>query len=666
MNISTGLAIGHLAADFSRKETEVKQGKNHYQGAIYQTGKIMNLTNVTALFIPHIPNASLKSVAEVINFIAPITGAIVCPLAAGVKQGHYEQIAKVFNNYSYIKMPAELGNITHNSFESIAEHSGAIINTAIAIGGLALPFFGNLSTAGGMLFPIAYHALDSKGFVPLKISLMAEKIMPSLSTFFLFLSGGVVTKVFTAASLATSLPTCSTKIQEKIEGAMSRMTAAHGATIEQVQAPVIEKRNLSLQEILEILDGDDEDFELNVAHCGKSVVSQFTFVENHNFDDFYSFFDKVSWEDRYNLLVRVFKGDERYLESISEILHIKPCLKNNVSLLDFARYVEELAEKKGVSKEICLAEQLKVQFKDLISGLKGEIKMAGSSEDIEDCIASCSKILGYLNSLSETKITVEMEDILLKLAVEGGQYCARGVKRASSEILNGIAQSDRLENLSVVESYERKLKQKLEQMRGKILQGNYLKFVERIQSFFKKGKQSYVFENAETKDEQAIAIAQDVHTLDIYKSCLSLGFFPMTENERNRMGTAETFMWASPIHPFRKMRENMYDTYVRQMDFVFSELGEIYFAEYFQSLISEMTCLTEEQKQLVLDKYINNNEWTWEIDESFKRFHRLVFVILGVLKRIDLYEDWQEISAIEIEQPSESDSEVLLEDWNLL
>lgn len=666
-SLAMGASVGYNAIILHQKQEEVQQGKNHYQAALFQAGQIITLTNITGMIVPHIPYAPLRTAAAVSNAAFPLAGMFLCPLAAAVKQGHYETGAQYFNQFTGLHIYEELSSTTKKISIFLADHGGKVTSIGMVIGAATLPLVGSSFMAGAMLAPMAFKAAEAYGYVPSKVSLAAEKYMPLVTNFFAFLGSGVTAKIIIGGLSLSYFSSFSSSAQRKIEGVVTRKLGLEGPSLEDIDAPLIEHRSLSFEHINWILDAGDEEFEINAAHCSRAGKMWAKLREERDFRKFYSLFDSVNWKDRYLLLRKAFRDDERFLEYLGNELQIENPLTTDLDAEVFDDYLLALADINGTTKEDFLARQLKKQFEILIKSLCYEVQMTGSKEELEEAIQHCSKILAFLidNPSQTAWERVEMEDILLKLAVEGGEYCARGVKRAGSEILCGIllkGQCGSADEVDPVANYEQKLNQHLESMRYHILQATYQKIVEALVMFMKEGRNSYVSKYWETTDAHAISIAQDVHTLDLVKCYLSLGFYPLSEYERNSMGMTEIMVWASA---YREIRNDMYAVYHSRLDEAMKEIGEVHFGNYLRQLINAYPALSEDQKEAILDKYIycNNDEWCPEVCQ--RRFHRLVFVTLGVLTHKALYADWVNVPVV-IEEVLATDS--LLDDnsWEVV
>ena len=122
--------------------------------------------------------------------------------------------------------------------------------------------------------------------------------------------------------------------------------------------------------------------------------------------------------------------------------------------------------------------------------------------------------------------------------------------------------------------------------------------------------------------------------MDLYRQYLTLGFYPLTENERSQFGIADFASWSL----YRPIREQMYQLYQNDLDQSIHEHGELYFADYMMKKIKELP-ITPEEQEIVMDKLVLCEE----DEKTMKSFRRLFFVMQGILKVKPIYADWLEV-----------------------
>jgi hypothetical protein len=334
----------------------------------------------------------------------------------------------------------------------------------------------------------------------------------------------------------------------------------------------------------------------------------------------------------------------------------RPLHRVNLEDILFEYYLDIHTKGMKIPKEEFLANQLEKQMTELVKMLKGKRRVEGSQKDADEAIHYCSQILPYLLKLNleSPSDRLILEDILVKLGVEGGEYCARGVKRASKEIVNGILQQLTDGAGDPIKDYERQWQQGLEAARNKLLNSVYQGFVNVFISIMKGGEINDDL-TKEVTDRHAVALAQDVHTLDLYRIAFAFGVIPLSDYERNSMGFAELNLWGSPAYPFREFRMNIYEKYYQGIDDVIKELGHIHFSTYICAVIEQNTALSEAQKEEIIDKFTECNQGSWTAESTQSRFNRLACVMLGILNYETINEDWVEIDSSDLPLQEVSD-----------
>lgn len=610
-----GLGVGYNYAVAQKKEAELKQGKNDYQASLYQIQEVSSFTSIACNVLSKIPYAPVQMGATIGSVALPLTSFFLMPTSAAIKNGHYEQGANyITNRYTSLKwiLPEKIEESGANFFTFLSDNTSVITNVGLAVSLVALPFLGFGTVAAGIGAPLAYQALESYNLIPTGLSVWVEKYMPTLVTASMIATGGPLSKVIALGTLSSGLPGVSDYAQKKVEKVF--LSNVCGASLEEIDGPWLEKTDLTFNEILMILD-DENLYEINPAHCSKPIDTP-SLPKDYDFKKILDIFDKVDWKERYTVLRSKFLDDDRFQK--------KKKLKSIILDEEF------------------FAERLKKQIHCFVAILCGEKAAKGNAQDLQDAIESTSSILGYLNN---SPLNIAVEDILMKLAIEGGNYCARGLKRTTAEIHSGLIVED--------PSYALAIHARLQNIRQQILQNMYQKLIEALVTVAKVGEGARVSLIAQTTDTHAVAIAQDVHTMDLYRRYLALGFYPLTENERSQFGLADFASWTF-YHPFRN---NMYLAYQNALDQAILEHGEIHFTDYMMNKIKELPLQPNEKEQL-LDKLIMCEEG----EKTMKSFRRLFFVMQGILNIKPPYADWTELPG-----PSLSEDAIKkeLSEWEL-
>lgn len=607
-----GWSYGYQYTLHKSREDAVKQGKNFYISAFWVSNQIGLLCNVIANIADIVlKNKSLIPIKIACN-ICPLIEFPFGLLAACIKKGDYLKLANHWNNSKYLpgKLPLKLNQPIVKISSVIATQLGNINRISLVAAAVTLIFLKEFFCGGAILFALGYQVLDSLGFVPRKISLFIENYMPAISIFGVMAGGTLVSRTICALVVPTVLfPSWNRFLHQKIDLFFHRFFGAKGPTLKEIEAPLVERKGLKFSEILSILNQEDIAFRINPAHCSKSVSDLLDYPEDSNFSKLENLFSTIDWEAKASIIIAKFKDDDRFIDFLMQEFPGVPETQIKENVEDF---LDQVAAKKGLSPEQFVVEKLHKQMRELTNLLNGLGRVRGLQQDFDDAIKNCKKILPYLLSLNPLLDDVELEDALLKLAIEGGGYCARGIKRVSSELLiNVILRGMPCLKPSLydpVKNYELKLKGVLQEFRYQITE--------------------LVYDEITNRFMMPSALKRDVQQFDIYRLLLVLGFYPLTQSEKEQIGIIHLAVWEF----YANIRERMYALYKQSLDTAISQLGFIHFGTYLRQIINANPELTASEKDHILEMLTERNNDKWTIEETHHRFTRLIMVMLGVLK----------------------------------
>lgn len=627
MNLLGGYSTGYLYTQNKFLEDEARQGKNYYMSALSQRGQLILAGGIVSKLSGIALRETANKVVAICCSIFSLISIPICLSFAIVKQGHYETASTTINSIiPYFQLPQELGNRTIEVMSFLAEHTGDMTRVAVVVGSVALIALGHSIFGGAVLIALGYEAIDRRGFLPRKVSLFVETYMPTVSLFGLLAVGNLPNRVFSAIVLPSHFfPSFSNFIHVKTDWVFSQKVFPYLArkrpgfiseheleffkevSLEEINSPLKNRKNLSFEGIQNILNSPSASFKVDPAHMSKFATDQIAPKTDDDFDKLLHNFSTVNWKNKYTLIVGKLRHDERFIHYVSD-----ECKENDLKKIskDFDHYVGLLAQKAHIDKHVFLANYLKGEFEILVEILKGKKRVTGSQQDLETAIHNCAKIIPYLEKLLEENDTIQYEDVLLKLGVEGGNYCARGIKRASNEICSSYRASSK--EVDPDANYETKLRQGTERLRLRIVEQMFQRFREQI---FSKLPDSLVY---------------DVHSFDIYRLFLSLGFIPLTDYEKRSIDLSAVILWEVG---FKRILCYTIRTYEQRMLETFKELGEIHFYPFLTKLVNENSELSPEQRKEIIDGYsypYDNNGYY--IDNHADKFYRLVLVMLGILK----------------------------------
>lgn len=636
MQALAGWGSGYQFGRSQVREDEIRQGGNHYASPFIHFENLNNIGFIATKLTEHIPSPQIAKTIRIFSKVGPWLAIPGLIFIAVVKQGSYNQAAAYLNANilpASIQLPTELGQRTITIATFFVDHLGNIARVCMIAGGVALICLKQYYFGVPFFLGIGYEALDSYGYVPRKISLFMEKYSPLISFIGLACTGNAINAVlWGSTSLLTIFPEYNRILQQKVDRIAQYCFGWEGPRLEEIEAPLVQNRELSYDEINAILHCQEQpqsftnriiapDYEINPAHCSKASAQML--AHDRNFDGFTTHFDSINWNREYGLVSRKLKDDDRFIQMLAERFN-----QTDHALLrrDFENYMERIAEQdiledppRGITKKAIFATRyLRNQNATLIRVLKGEERVRGQQRDLEIAINNASQILAHINQLptGTGSNQVEKIDILLKLSVEAGSYCGRGIRRATEEIVEGLrANNSVTTNVSANDLYETTFYENLYSLRRRISQNCMNEIMATIR-------------NGGVPEETT----HDVHFHDVYRRQLGLGFIPLYAYERDSLSLLEIMIWKSIYGNIINLEYDRYNP-----EEIFQEMGELPFFNYMRGLIEANPNLTREQKDEIIEKYSENNTVNevaqWQPEETQRRFHRLAFVMLGVLRR---------------------------------
>jgi hypothetical protein len=370
---------------------------------------------------------------------------------------------------------------------------------------------------------------------------------------------------------------------------------------------------MGYSEFLEIIQGNDKDYIINPAHCSKFSVNLDDLPEDDNFRDFVTMLNGINWETACEIIYKKVQNEEKF---IGFLLKQTPETSRDDIKKNFEIHFNNYLKNQNKNKNDFLKEWTIEQMSCLVNHLTGTTLIKGKQRELNIAISDSKKILAYLKSDLSDLSDVEKSDLLLKLSVEAGDYCARGVSKVTQEIMSeiiipsiegkaGEIQTDR------IKEYEIKIKTILENHRKELIEQIY----------------------GEMQSMQIIpkAISEDVHGFDIYRNMLCLGFYPMTRTERYEVRLDEIFQWSKIWRPIRKAqgeipyRNNMYDQI---------KDNNLESLQYILLVIGKSENLSDKEKTN-LESILSCSSDTIKInsDNYYPTINRLMLVMMGVLKK---------------------------------
>ena len=282
--------------------------------------------------------------------------------------------------------------------------------------------------------------------------------------------------------------------------------------------------------------------------------------------------------------------------------HIPDSVQERIAKVQFIKDIEDkiesLSQEKQMSKEAFVFDWVKAQMRCYIDKLSGNKPIEGEQRYLRDTMENTAKIIPFLTRADATPVNVE--DVLLKLAIEGGDYCALGMRRASEQVLEGYT-----EPLILTQNNQLNSNQRLEH---DVIQG------------YQKGRQILIdlafhhLSRLLLNREELIDTAEDIHLYMALSRAVKRGVYPMSANEMEDYSMAELlFSEAILIFPrigFKKMFEMGVDLKLAGYD---KELNPNWGQDAFEELDNEQeTNLITETEQFIRANRISPIEFSVE------------------------------------------------------
>jgi hypothetical protein len=608
----TGGAIGYDFGDVVKKETEIRQGANHLLAAIVQPIALGSLCAVIQQIVIAVLGASPFFISVLVNII-PILSFPLFLLAGSAASGtHNERVKKLETSKSRLSyvVPGNLSHRTLQFLSGIAKHATPLFHIAITVSAVALACLGSYMYAIALLVMLLYKAIDKIGWIPHKLSLFVEKYMPILGSVGILIGGTLFLQIVVLLSLISYVRPVMDFLQYKIEWLVRCFVHLEGPSLEEYEAPLIEKRDLSFEDIQKIVDGNDSEYEFNPAHCSKDPLGEITLPENRNFQQYLDLFDKIDWIQSPTLL-RKLKDDDRFCDFLQQ--EYAKQFQGDRPEVDIQ--LEKVAQHRKNTKEAFAFHWLRGQMERFVLLLQGKngVPLAGNRADLDSAIPDYARILAYLESNSLEAI--DKEDLLLKIAVEGGYYCALAIKKTSDELMRSHLVPQMLSNgkLSLKNKYETLLKFRLANQRYLLIETYYNTLI--------------------AKSLEAVIgtrTTQDLHASDLFLIFLKLGFYKISSEERKKIGFIHGIGWLV----YHQFRSAMQYQYLQSLpDVLDGERIELTNRAQFKSYLNQVLFahLKKEERDALLSRFSQAEERGDTI--QVRRFQRIALVAMGILRQ---------------------------------
>jgi hypothetical protein len=576
-------------------------------------------------------------------------------------------VSGVLNRIPYlpIEFPTRLNRFTVEVLEFVSQHMSHIARMALVVAGAVFAYFGHLNMAFGTLLPVSYEYLNHElGWIPRKVSLFMEEWLPVISMVGLLLVGSFSSQVIAATTLASMIPSVNLWLHQKVAKGVRAVFFEAGEQIvtaffdgmrreryrdivekgkkypalEKCDAP-LSKKEFNAEEIRAILD--EENNEIDTAHLTKDYKLPLNFEKNFNFDELMRLWDEVGarWSDpnHYSLLLKKAVDDKRFILFIQNrfpeakrFFYQENWRLNRADQLQeerelriahrqqFDAWIGILAEENGSpSKQEYLAHWAREQLQCYIGKIEGTRPIEGEQRLLKGAIENTAMILPFLLKPETDAIT--KEDVLLNLAIEGGDYCALGMRRASYASLQTFIEPNRVYGDDPQLAFENEVLFTLQKQREWYIERGFQYFIQKF-----------------SKHEQLQDSAPDVHLNSALSRVFKRGFSPLDEEEMKEFSLTELVINQSIGLYFQALMLEKYPQdipgIIHRLQIVPGNVRRNRVLEYLRAWVQGNQRLSNEEKEDLLEGALLNDDEHLADAENYPKWNRLMLRILGVLK----------------------------------
>jgi hypothetical protein len=567
------------------------------------------------------------------------------------------------------QFPTRLSRFTVEALEFVNQHMSNIARIALLVAGAVFVYFGHLSMALGTLLPVSYEYLDHDlGVIPRKVSLFMEEWMPAISMVGLLIVGSFTSQLMAGVTLLSMIPSVNLWLHQKVaKGVREALFGAENLivgrflegqrpeayqemienlkkypSLEECDAPLI-RREFNAQEIQVILEGAEANYQLNPAHLTKNYQPPLNLEKNDHFDELTRLWDEVGarWADEahYSLLLRKVVDDKRFILFVKnrfpeakrffyeenwrmaeEARRQEERELKEAHRQQFDAWIEILAEENGFgNKREYLAHWAREQLQCYIGKISGNRPIEGEQRLLKSAIENTAMLIPFLLKPETDAIT--KEDVLLNLAIEGGDYCALGMRRASHaslqtfiEPLQNVAQGGDLQA-----SFENEVLFTLQKDRERQFEEGFQGFIQAL-----------------SKKEQLQDTIQDVHLHSALSRILKRGFSPLGDEELNHFSLPELLINQTTALPIQAQMLADYQkevpTLIRNLQADRGNVRVNRVLEYLRGWVQQNQRLSAQEKEQLLDEALLNDDDHLADAHNYPKWNRLMLIILGVLR----------------------------------
>lgn len=469
-----GMTASCLFSAFNRNENEMKQDKNYYGRIIPQIFQLNSLTTQVAQVLTSVRNVS-PQVREVCNishqFYIPLI-LVTAPLAAGC----YSNIAEQMNQRGLPILPKTLSPKIRRSFTLLADQIGNLARIAMLVTAAASLYFSCSYFAIGHSAYLVYREIAERGYAPQIVQTFFHRYFIFISYAGLFLSSSpLLHKAMAIWNLVNRFFSDVSKEKcYQYNAFLKSLFRIQGTSLAEYEAPLKVEQPKSLEDIKNLLDDYDENYEIDPTHCSK-VIDPNVLPRDGDFSKLLALYDEIPLQKKYKLLSPLLKSDPKFLTF----------LQDRFPDADLKAELDESFEKLGQQE---VSDWARIQLETLVSKLqKGPIY----PETVQDCGL-------ILASLTPKERKAYRRKTLLKLAIRAGGYTPTTIKRVAHKIAGDAV-------LSLHLSHEIQLRQALQNQRYRLAE-----------------------KKLEKMKKETLTLMENPEYSSLGEIILSLGFYPLS------------------------------------------------------------------------------------------------------------------------------------------
>ena len=288
---------------------------------------------------------------------------------------------------------------------------------------------------------LVYEALERRGYVDTRICIFMETFMPLVLCVNIVVTGRYYDIINLTVLIRSAPKEVSNFIYYKVDVVFQAVIKGIAYSIdkaekfkgtffslEELEAPLVERKNLTYDEIVGILQTPPDAFEINPAHCSKGPDNNLNIPEDRNFEKLLTIFDSIDWLDEKNfqILMRKLADDDKFQKFVmkqfpsAEVQYLTRAVRNNSnSFPDYDKlpgFMDDYYSNLKSAYEKDLLAYLKLQFEESKKEIDIENMYKRRQSAEEQAIHKARFLMLDLErNFSGITITIEREILLSSL-----------------------------------------------------------------------------------------------------------------------------------------------------------------------------------------------------------------------------------------------------------